>query len=220
MGTSARSTADTLGKTWGRVHIFPAPSPPTGEFNGTPLWTGNSFPPRYGADVTTTSAFRITTICLGNICRSPMAEVVLNDRVLRAGLADLVVVDSAGTGDWHVGYPADPRASATLDAHEYDRGEHQARQINEGWIADIDLALVMDSSNFLDVTSIMNRSGATTDLRMFRSFDPALAHLSPPHPDLDVPDPYYGGDDGFVDVLRMIERASDGIVRELQLRFT
>jgi protein-tyrosine phosphatase len=167
----------------------------------------------------TTNPFRITTICLGNICRSPMAEVVLQDRVLRAGLAHFVVVDSAGTGDWHVGYPADPRASATLDAHDYDRGEHQARQINEGWIANIDLALVMDSTNFLDVTSLVNRSGATTDLRMFRSFDPALAHLSPPHPDLDVPDPYYGGDDGFVDVLRMIERASDGIVLELQSRF-
>jgi protein-tyrosine phosphatase len=162
------------------------------------------------------SPYRITTICLGNICRSPMAEVVLRDRVQQAGLADLVQVDSAGTGDWHIGYPADERASATLDAFDYARGNHTARQIQEDWVADIDLALVMDTANFQDVSAIVMRSGSTTDLRMFRSFDPSLAHLAPPHPELDVPDPYYGGDDGFIAVLQMIERASDGVIAHVQ----
>jgi protein-tyrosine phosphatase len=145
-----------------------------------------------------------------------MAEVILRDRVTQAGLAGHVIVDSAGTGDWHIGYPADKRASATLDAFDYARGEHVARQIQEDWIADIDLALVMDTSNFHDVSEIVMRSGSATDLRMFRSFDPGLSHLKAPHPDLDVPDPYYGGDDGFIEVLRMIERASDGVIAHVQ----
>lgn len=179
------------------------------------LWTKIRFPPRYGSDMSDIQRFRITTICLGNICRSPMAEVVLRHRIADAGLADLVIVDSAGTGDWHIGHPADPRASATLDAHRYDRGEHRAKQIDASWIGDIDLALVMDSSNFHDVSAILRRSQAEIDLRMFRSFDPQLAHLTAPHPELDVPDPYYGGDDGFVDVLRMIERAADGVVEHV-----
>ena len=141
-----------------------------------------------------------------------MAEVILRERISGTSLADLVIVDSAGTGDWHIGHPADPRASATLDAHRYNRGEHRARQIDETWIDEINLALVMDSSNYRDVEAIMRRAQASTELRMLRSFDATLAHLAAPHPDLDVPDPYYGGDDGFVDVLRMIERASDGVI--------
>lgn len=220
LGSSPPHTAGDLGTTWGGNDNFsPEPCPPLTMWI-FPLWTRNTFGAQYGAQVSHPEIFRITTICLGNICRSPMAEVVLRDRIQRAGLADAVVVDSAGTGDWHIGYPADPRASATLDASQYERTEHRARQINEQWIADIDLALVMDSANFLDVTSIVNRSGAVTDLRMFRSFDPMLAHFVPPNPDLDVPDPYYGGDDGFVEVLQMIERASDGLVADLQLRLS
>ena len=156
--------------------------------------------------------FRITTISLGNICRSPMAEVILRERISATSLADLVIVDSAGTGDWHIGHPADPRASATLDAHRYSRGEHRARQIDETWIDEINLALVMDSSNYRDVEAIMRRAQASTELHMLRSFDASLAHLEAPHPELDVPDPDYGGDDGFVDVLRRIERASDGVI--------
>jgi protein-tyrosine phosphatase len=159
-------------------------------------------------------AVRITVVCLGNICRSPMAEVVLRDRLAAAGLGDLVRVDSAGTGDWHLGQGADPRALAVLDAHGYDHA-HVARQITPTWFAEIDLALAMDESNYANLERLIAQSGQDTELRMMRSFDPSLAHLPQPHPYLDVPDPYFGGADGFERVLDMIEQAADGIVSGL-----
>lgn len=146
-----------------------------------------------------------------------MAEAVIRDRVAAAGLGELVVVDSAGTGDWHIGGPADPRARATLDAADYSH-DHRARQIDPTWMPDIDLLLAMDSSNFANLQAMVEQSGADVDLRMFRSFDPALAHLDAPHPDLDVPDPYYGSNDGFTEVLEMLERAADALVVELPAR--
>ena len=76
----------------------------------------------------------------------------------------------------------------------------------------------MDESNYANLERMVAHSGLSPDLRMMRSFDPALAHLTEPHPDLDVPDPYYGGPDGFVDVLHMIERASDGLIASLPPR--
>ena len=210
LGSTPRLGADGLGITWGRWFDSARKHPQSRGRGLSPLWRKTFFPPGYGSVVP--APFRITTICLGNICRSPMAEVILRERISATSLADLVIVDSAGTGDWHIGHPADPRASATLDAHRYNRGEHRARQIDETWIDEINLALVMDSSNYRDVEAIMRRAQASTELRMLRSFDTSLAHLDAPHPELDVPDPYYGGDDGFVDVLRMIERASDGVI--------
>lgn len=161
-------------------------------------------------------SYRVTVVCLGNICRSPIGEVVLRDRIERAGLSD-VVVDSAGTGDWHLGYPADPRAQQTLAAAGYDI-DHCSRQIDETWFEEIDLVLAMDSTNYADLQRLIARSGSDVELRMMRAFDPALAGIAAPHPDLDVPDPYYGGADGFVDVLRMIETAADGLVLELPAR--
>lgn len=157
-------------------------------------------------------------MCLGNICRSPIAEAVLRDRVESAGLGDVVVVDSAGTGDWHRGGPADPRSLATLAANEYVLDGHIARQITHEWFDSLDLVLAMDSSNFQNLQVLAAQAGVEPDLHMLRAFDPSLAHLSQPHPELDVPDPYYGGDDGFTDVLRMIERASEGLVAQLPAR--
>lgn len=161
--------------------------------------------------------FRITVVCLGNICRSPIGEVVLRDRIARAGLADRVIVDSAGTGDWHIGHGADPRTLAVLDAHDYEH-DHTARQITPDWMSEIDLILAMDDSNYADLERLVAASEHAPELRMMRSFDPELAHLPEPHEDLVVPDPYYGGTEGFVEVLRMIERASDGLVGELPER--
>lgn len=164
--------------------------------------------------------YRVTVVCLGNICRSPMGEAVLRHRVEQAGLAGQVVVDSAGTGDWHLGHDADRRARATLDVHGYAALGHRSRQIDETWFDEIDLVLAMDSSNFVALQDMVERSDADVELRMMRSFDPDLAHLESPHPELDVPDPYYGGDDGFVEVLKMIERAADALVTELPARIS
>jgi protein-tyrosine phosphatase len=156
--------------------------------------------------------YRVTVVCLGNICRSPIGEAVVRDRIQRAGLAGRVVVDSAGTGDWELGSGADRRALAVLAKHGYTLDGHVARQITPAWFGAIDLVVAMDESNHRDLARMIATSGQTTQLRMMRSFDPALAHLPEPHPELDVPDPYYGGAEGFPLVLDMIEQAADGLV--------
>ena len=144
---------------------------------------------------------------------------MLRDRLAAAGLTALVSVDSAGTGDWHIGQGANVKSITTLNQYGYEL-DHTARQITPSWFVDIDLALVMDSNNFADVAALIEISGAQVELRMMRSFDPALSGIVEPDPALDVPDPYHGTMDDFLTVLRMIEAASDGLVSELALRLS
>ena len=146
--------------------------------------------------------YAISLVCLGNICRSPTAQVVLEARLAAAGLDDRVSVRSSGTGDWHVGRPMDSRAAATLEAHGYDASRHRARQYDDSWAAEDDLVLAMDHDNLADL------GGRSDRIAMFRDFDPAGAGE-------DVPDPYYGGADGFRDVLSIVERTSDALVAAL-----
>jgi len=147
--------------------------------------------------------YSLALVCLGNICRSPMADVVLTERVDEAGLAGRVSVVSSGTGDWHVGNPMDDRAASTLAAAGYDPSTHRARQWATTWLDDHDLVLAMDTSNLADI------GGAGERVRLFRDFDPVDAGS-------DVPDPYYGGDDGFEEVLTMVERTCAALVAALQ----
>ena len=163
--------------------------------------------------------YRITTVCLGNICRSPMAEAVIRARVDDAGLGAQVRVDSAGTDGWHIGEDADPRALQTLRAAGYDLA-HSGRQITAEWFVEPgrpDLLLTMDSANYSAVVALAPDESARERVRMMRSFDPALASLVPGDPRLDVPDPWYGDHDGFADVLAMLEAAADGLVADLPL---
>lgn len=159
--------------------------------------------------------YRITCVCLGNICRSPVAEVVLRDRITAAGFADQVVVDSAGTGAWHIGHDMDPRSRAVLDAHGYVHN-HRARQIGPGWLQAAngpDLLLAMDAANVADLDRMIRGAGtADPKLRMLRSFDPDLADIAEPDERLDLADPYYGGPADFTHMLRAIEKAADGFV--------
>jgi protein-tyrosine phosphatase len=152
--------------------------------------------------------YRIALVCLGNICRSPMAEVVLTSLVEEAGLGDRVEVVSSGTGDWHVGEPMDRRAAATLTAHGYDASRHRAQQFQESWLHDHDLVLTMDAANLAEVGR-----GDDGRVLMFRDFDPRAEPT-----DLDVPDPYYGDDDGFEHVLAIVRRTSAAIVDRLRAR--
>lgn len=168
-----------------------------------------------GADLGDTPQLTVVAVCLGNICRSPMAAAVLRQRLDRAGLGDRVLVESAGTAGWHVGSPADPRAVATLRENGYD-ATHQARRFNREWARNVDLVLAMDASNYTDLQEIT--AGADVELRMFREFDPQLAKIRPPNPTLDVPDPYYGNESGFTAVLTMLERAAEGIVSDISAR--
>ena len=131
-----------------------------------------------------------------------MAHVVLEQRLAEAGLDDRVSVTSSGTGGWHEGNPMDRRAAATLDAAGYDPSRHRARTFDDDWHDEHDLVLVMDADNLRDV------GGPGERVRMFRDLDPV-------DPGADVPDPYYGGDDGFEEVLSMVERTSDALVSAL-----
>jgi protein-tyrosine phosphatase len=149
--------------------------------------------------------YRIAVVCLGNICRSPMADVVLNDRIERRGLRDRVEVVSAGTGGWHVGGPMDRRAAALLTTHGYDATVHRAQQFDDHWFDEVDLVLAMDAANHADLVAL----GPAAKVRMFRDFDPVVG---PDDEERDVPDPYFGGDDGFEQVLAMVERTADAIV--------
>ncbi|WGL52343.1 low molecular weight phosphotyrosine protein phosphatase [Nocardioides sp. BP30] len=145
-------------------------------------------------------AYAVAVVCLGNICRSPIAEVVLRARLDDVGLRD-VAVDSAGTGGWHVGEPMDPRAAATLLAAGYDPSRHRAQQWVPAWRDRFDLVLAMDAQNLSDL------GGRGERTMLFREHDPAGVG--------DVPDPYYGSDDGFGEVLAMVERTADALVAEL-----
>jgi protein-tyrosine phosphatase len=140
----------------------------------------------------------IAVVCLGNICRSPMAEVVLRDRLGAAGLE--IELASAGTGGWHAGEGMDERAAATLARHGYPTG-HTARQWQASWRDHYDLVLAMDARNLADL------GGPSDRVRLFRDLDPAGPG--------DVPDPWYGGTDGFESVLAMIERTADALVARL-----
>jgi protein-tyrosine phosphatase len=149
---------------------------------------------------------------MGNICRSPTAESVMRAMLPDAGLADRVVVDSAGTGRWHVGGPAAKRAIDTLRAHGYDAEGHFARQFDASWFADLDLVVAMDTDNYRALQQLAP-PGAGDKIVMLRSFDPASTSE-----DLDVPDPYYGGAGGFEHVLELVEAACAGLVDDLRAR--
>lgn len=159
------------------------------------------------------SDYRVALVCLGNICRSPTAEVVLNARLAEAGLADRVLAESCGTGDWHLGEPMDPRTARVLTAAGYDPTRHRARQFGAPWFAH-DLVLTMDRDNHRAVLRLLPPAHHDR-VRMFRSFDP---QVPPGAPVPDVPDPWYGGPQGFDEVLAIVERTCDGLLAFLRER--
>ncbi|HKG64569.1 MAG TPA: low molecular weight protein-tyrosine-phosphatase [Solirubrobacteraceae bacterium] len=154
---------------------------------------------------------RLLFVCMGNICRSPTAEGVMRHLLCKEGLEDEITIDSAGTGAWHVGNPPDRRATAAAAA----RGivlEGAARQVRPSDFDDYDLLLVADRENLADLRAIAPGEAARAKVRLLREFDPA----SEGAPDLDVPDPYYGGPDGFEDVLDLVEAACLGLLAEIR----
>ncbi len=157
------------------------------------------------------SSGRLTVcfVCMGNICRSPMAEAVMRERLRVTGLTDRVRVESAGTGDWHVGHDADERARAVLRRHGYPLA-HTARQFDADWFERFDFVVVMDTENLAAILSAAADDADRAKVHLLRSFDPTLAGKGPDAQ--SVPDPYYGGGEGFERVLAMIERAVDGLV--------
>ncbi len=149
-------------------------------------------------------------VCLGNICRSPMAEVLVRAELARAGLAGLVSVESAGTGDWHVGGPMDRLARAELTGRGLDGGTHRARQITPAWLDQFDLLVAMDASNLRSLRRMAaRRDGAAERIRLFLSFDPQAPAGA------QVPDPYGGPQGQFAAVFEMMRSAARGLVSAL-----
>jgi protein-tyrosine phosphatase len=148
---------------------------------------------------------RVLMVCLGNICRSPTAEAALREALGEAGLADEVEVESAGTGSWHVGAPPDQRMTAAAAAEGLAL-TGCARCVTVDDFAEFDLLLAMDAQNEADLRALAPSVEDASRVRRFRSFeDGADAE--------DVPDPYYGGDAGFTEVVAIARRGARGLAR-------
>ncbi|MDX1649199.1 MAG: low molecular weight protein-tyrosine-phosphatase [Myxococcota bacterium] len=155
---------------------------------------------------------RVCFVCLGNICRSPTAEAVFRGLVREAGLEDRIAVESAGTGHWHVGEPPDPRAREAARA----RGvalEGRARQFAAEDFGRFDQVVAMDRENLRALRRLAARASgdAAAAIALLRDFEPGARPGS-----RDVPDPYYGGEDGFDEVLDLCERACRGLLAHLR----
>ncbi|HMJ34636.1 MAG TPA: low molecular weight protein-tyrosine-phosphatase [Baekduia sp.] len=154
---------------------------------------------------------RLLFVCMGNICRSPTAEAVMRDLVAREGLDGAVEIDSAGTGAWHVGQPPDRRSTAAAKA----RGivmEGAARQVTGADFEAYDLLLAADEQNAAALRAAAPDDDAASRVRLLREYDPAAVAAK----DLEVPDPYYGGADGFDDVIDMVDAACRGLLDRLR----
>ena len=148
-------------------------------------------------------ALKIVMVCLGNICRSPLAE-----GILKAKLPKDYVVDSAGTGAWHTGQQPDKRSIATAKNRGLDITNQRARQFKVSDFDTFDYIFVMDNSNYKDVLSLAPTEESKSKVRL-------ILNEIFPNENVDVPDPYYGGDDGFENVFDMLDQACEAIARKL-----
>ena len=151
---------------------------------------------------------KVLFVCLGNICRSPTAEGVFRALVERQELGQQIAVDSAGVGAWHIGSPPDRRAQAAARQRGIDLAGQRARQAKAGDFQRFDYILAMDAQNHSDLAGLCP-PGEEHRLHRFLDFAPELSRR-------DVPDPYYGGGDGFNIVLDMIEAASEGLLAHIR----
>jgi protein-tyrosine phosphatase len=163
----------------------------------------------YFGGVLLSEVTRICFVCLGNIVRSPLAENMFRHVARQAGLAHNYEVDSAGTSGWHVGEPPDRRMRQVASRHGFKYGG-QARQVKQRDFEDFDLIIAMDSSNCSDLQRMANNDEQGAKIRLMREFDPQGGPHAP------VPDPYYGGIDGFEDVFQIVKRSCQGLLDALE----
>lgn len=155
---------------------------------------------------------KVMMVCLGNICRSPMAEAVLAHKAKEAGLA--LEVDSSGTGDWHVGQNAHKNTLKVLAERGYSL-KHTVKQFKPRYFDERDLIIAMDLSNLNDLEEMASERNRDAEIRLLREFDPRLSHLPRGHEELVVPDPYHHPLDEFRNVLDMVEAATAGLMSQL-----
>ena len=156
----------------------------------------------------TAAPIRICFVCLGNICRSPTAEGVMLQLVRQAGLAERVAIDSAGTGAWHAGERADPRSRAEAERRGVELPSI-ARQFTTADFDAFDYVIAMDRRNVRDLERLAGAPGHARKVRLLRSFAEQADEL-------DVPDPYYGGDNGFSNVFEICEAGCRGLLAHLR----
>jgi protein-tyrosine phosphatase len=151
---------------------------------------------------------RILFVCLGNICRSPTAEATMRKLVADAGLSDEVEVSSAGTGSWHLGDPPDSRAARAAAARGIELSG-TARLVDEADFDAHDIVVAMDRSNRDELLALAPSVDAQAKVRLLLS-----------DPERDVPDPYYGGADGFDRVLDVVDEGCRALIEEIQAAHT
>jgi protein-tyrosine phosphatase len=151
---------------------------------------------------------RVLFVCMGNICRSPLAQGVFEDVLRREGLEGEVSVDSAGTGAWHVGSSPDERALSAASLRGVDISSQRARRIKPEDCRNFDYVLTMDEENYRAVAGLCRGSAVVRPFLDFATDSPETA----------VPDPYYGGPDGFEHVLDLVEEASEGLLEDIRER--
>lgn len=155
---------------------------------------------------------RVLFVCTGNICRSPTAEGVFRHLIEEAGLAHAIESASAGTHGYHVGDPPDPRTIAAARRRGFDLSSQRARKVRIEDFHVYDLILAMDSDHLAHLESL-RPNDSRAEIRLFLAYHPDIGHR-------DVPDPYYGGPEGFEQVLEMIEHATRALLRQVSAGLT
>jgi protein-tyrosine phosphatase len=150
---------------------------------------------------------RILMVCLGNICRSPLAEGILQSKLSKKDF----IVDSAGTGDWHIGHAPDPRSIRVAKNHRLDITNLKGRQFSEKDFHDFDYIFVMDNQNYKDVVKLTNKTVLKQKVKL-------ILNEIFPNENVDVPDPYFGLEDGFEKVYAMLDEACEVIAEKLLKR--
>jgi low molecular weight protein-tyrosine phosphatase len=177
----------------------PSGSEPSGSALSAPLP-----PPREPG-----TRYRVCLVCLGNICRSPMAETILRASLTEAGLDGLVTLDSAGTGDWHIGEPMQQQARAALASRGYDGSTHRARQFRPSWLTERDLLLAMDAHNLSTLRRMAGAEGRDR-IRLFGEVG-GLGQGD----GVEIPDPYGGNEADYLHVLDLLGSAAPVIAARL-----
>lgn len=172
---------------------------PNGSSHNMECGSGNDYP----------MTIKVAMVCMGNICRSPMAEHVLRRKIKESGL-DVIVV-SGGTASWHVGKEAHPRTQKVLNENGYT-SDHSAKQVSSSWFSEFDYLLVMDKTNLSDIKEFARDLEGMKKVSLLRDFDPNSQKGS------EVPDPYYSDYNAYLEVFEMVNAACDGFVEFLKTK--